>query len=440
MNLLHVIQRYYPFIGGSEIYFGVLSEHFAARGHRVTVYTTDAWDLEHFWADGKRQVPSDAPRERRGVAIRRFAVRRPPGWSLGYPVTRRLMTHLSDLPLPGRAALLRQAGRLSPWAPDLERALHHEPGRFDLVHTANIALEGPILAAAGYCRRRDVPLVVTPFVHLGEDHDRRVRKYYSMRHQLDLLRAADAVVVQTAREERFLADRGVPTGRLHRIGAGVAPAEVLGGDAASFRARHRIDGALVTIIGTTAFDKGTIHLVEAMRALWRDGVSATLAIAGPTMEHFVTYFDALPRAERARCRLLGFITPADKRDLLAATTVYAQPSRTESFGLPFLENWCHGTPVIGAHAGGIPDVIADGEDGLLVPFADVPALAGAIRTLLEDPQLARALGERGRAKVNERYTWDRITAAFERIYAALTGAAPREVASPIGEQASVAHP
>src|SRR5262249_40387434 len=156
-------------------YFRALSEGFAARGDRVTVYTTDAWDLEHFWAGGKRTVQwGGEARELNGVAIRRFAVRRPPFWRIGYPVTRRLMTHFSALPLPGGAAALRAAGYLSPWVPSLGRTLAGDAERFDLVHSANIALESLILAAEDYSRRRDVPLVVTPFVHLGEDGDRRV--------------------------------------------------------------------------------------------------------------------------------------------------------------------------------------------------------------------------------------------------------------------------
>ncbi|MFN8515883.1 MAG: glycosyltransferase [Chloroflexia bacterium] len=152
---------------------------------QVTVYTTDAWDLEHFWAGGKRRVDwGEGFREHNGVAIRRFAVRRPPLWRLGYPVTRRLMTHLSDLPVPGGEAALRRAGYLSPWLPSLERALGEETARFDVVHSANISLEAPILAAEDYCRRMDVPLVVTPFVHLAEADRRQVSKYYTMRHQL----------------------------------------------------------------------------------------------------------------------------------------------------------------------------------------------------------------------------------------------------------------
>ena len=78
--------------------------------------------------------------------------------------------------------------------------------------------------------------------------------------------------------------------------------------------------------------------------------------------------------------------------------------------------------MIGARAGGVPDVIDDGRDGLLVPFADVPALAGAIRTLLTDRALAAELGARGRAKVHERYTWDHVTAAFAALYDEVTGA------------------
>jgi glycogen synthase len=72
--------------------------------------------------------------------------------------------------------------------------------------------------------------------------------------------------------------------------------------------------------------------------------------------------------------------------------------------------------VIGARAGGVPDVIDDGEDGLLVPFGDVPALADALRSLLDDPTLAARLGERGRAKTLERLTWERVAQAFAGIY------------------------
>jgi len=248
-----------------------------------------------------------------------------------------------------------------------------------------------------------------------------VVKYYAMRHQLGALRRAAAVVAQTPRELRFLRSCGVDEARLHLVGAGVDPATVTGGDGAAFRARHRIDGPIVACIGAMAHDKGTPHVVAALQRLWREGSDATLVLAGPALAHFTRFHAGLPEADRARCRLLGFIDEEEKRDLLAAATVFALPSRTDSFGIVYLEAWCCGLPVIGAHAGGVPDVIADGEDGLLVPFGDVPALATALRTLLADPTLARTFGARGREKVLAGLTWDHVFAAFARIYDDLLG-------------------
>jgi glycosyltransferase involved in cell wall biosynthesis len=118
-------------------------------------------------------------------------------------------------------------------------------------------------------------------------------------------------------------------------------------------------------------------------------------------------------------RLLGFVAKRTQADILAATDVLALPSRTDSFGIVFLDAWANGVPVIGANAGGIPGVVTDGVDGLLVPFGDVPALATFLRRLLDDRSLRHRMGEAGRAKVLEHYTWDRIVAAVHDLYARL---------------------
>ena len=74
MRILHVIQRYYPYVGGSELYFQELSERLARAGHRVEVWTTDAWDLDYFWSKKARRI--ETPHEtHNGVVIRRFRVR-----------------------------------------------------------------------------------------------------------------------------------------------------------------------------------------------------------------------------------------------------------------------------------------------------------------------------------------------------------------------------
>ncbi|NTW03037.1 MAG: glycosyltransferase family 4 protein, partial [Oscillochloris sp.] len=247
--------------------------------------------------------------------------------------------------------------------------------------------------------------------HLGEPGNSQILRYYSMPHQINLLRRCDAVATMTSLERDFLLACGVSAGRLHTVGAGVTPAELVGGDGERFRQTQCIAGPIVLSVGTAAFDKGTVHVLEAMRKLWASGSDAIWVQCGPLMGHFEQIYAGLPEAERARTRVLGYVSDQVRHDALAAADVYAQPSRTDSFGITYLEAWCYGVPVVGARAGGVPAVISHAVDGLLVPFGDVPALTEAITQLLSDRELARAMGAVGQAHVYRSMTWD---AVYER--------------------------
>jgi len=417
MNILHIIQLYYPVASGAARYFAEVGERLAHEGHRVTVLTTDAYDLEYFWAAGKRRIAQ--PHElHNGVEIVRFPVRRLPGPALLYPILRRLMVEISRV--PGTTPLLRRLATLTPRLPDMRRYLRAQAAAsarpFDLIHTTNITLDFAILPALDFARAYTIPFVCTPFVHLGEPGSRAILRYYSMRHQIDLLKRSDRVIVQTNVERAELAARGIPPERMRRIGVGVSPADVAGGDAARFRAEQRIAGPLVLAIGALAYDKGTIHLVEALRRLWAVGCDATLALIGAPLSHFTHFYERLPQDVRGRIRLLPYASDEIKRDALAAADLFALPSRTDSFGIVYLEAWCYRLAVIGARAGGVPDVIDDERDGLLVPFGDLPALAGAIERLLHDRALAQQLGQAGYAKVCRELTWEHIYAQVRAVY------------------------
>lgn len=421
MHFLHIVQLYWPVPSGAARYFMELGGRLAREGHRVTVLATDAWDLEYLWDGRRRRVPEPEGMHD-GVHVRRFPVRRAPGPPIVYPVVRRLMVELGRAGSAAAPALRRLAA-LTPRQPELERHLATAPELADvaLVHTTNITLDFAILPAARWARSRGIPHLCTPFVHLGESGSRQIVRYYSMPHQLELLRAADAVATMTTLERDFLVARGVPPDCVTVVGAGVDPAEVTGGDGARFRAAHDIAGPVVLSMGAAAYDKGTVHVLEALRRLWAEGHAVTWVQCGPLLGHFEAVVAQLPEAERARTRVLGYVSDEVRRDALAAATVYAQPSRTDSFGITYLEAWCNEVPVVGAQAGGVPAVIDDGADGLLVPFGDVAALAGALRRLLQDRELATAMGRRGRAKVLGRLTWD---AAYERARALYSALAP----------------
>lgn len=383
------------------------------------MWTTNAWDLDYFWSGKARRVKEERETHN-GVAIRRFPVRQLPFPPIYYRAWRRAMAELSDLPVD-TTRLLYGMSTLTPWIPDLRKAFAALPrGAFELVHTTNITFESMVAAAADYAEHAGIPHVITPFTHLGEQGDRSVSRFYSMRHQIDLDRRANKVIVQTRLERDFLEDLGVPARKMERVGVGVNPYGVVGGNGERFRRKYGIEGPIVYYIGAAAYDKGATHTIEAMRKVWERGVEATFLMAGSTMlDKFKAYYDALPAEVRQRCRWLGFISDEDKRDLNAAGQVFCMPSRTDSFGIVYLEAWLYGVPVIGANAGGVPEVISDGVDGYLVEFGDVPALANRIQLLLQRPETAREMGNAGKRKVLAEHTWDRKIARIAEIYAEL---------------------
>ena len=419
MNLLHVNAAYPPFLGGSEVYTAAMSERFVRYGHQVTVVTTNASEVEYFWNPRKDHV-GVGWEERNGVRVFRGRVGHLPVSPWSFYGLRRLATTLGRWPNVTTSVLRWLAPRM-PAVPGIEDRLSQLPGRYDLVHGINIALEWPLIAAWRYARRQALPFVATPFVHVGESERQDVLINYVMPHQLEVLQDADAVMVQTEIERRCLMRLGVSEERFHRLGMGVSLDDLKGGDARRFRDSHGLSDPIVAFLGVVTYDKGSFHLVRAMERLWSQGEEAHLVIAGPQVDEFKRFYRRLPPATRDRILLLGPVLGRDKRDLLAATDVFALPSRIDSFGIVYLEAWAYGKPVIGARAGGVPDVIHEGEDGLLVGFGDVQELAGAIVVLLDEPERARRMGRRGRRKVESRYTWDHVYARLKTVYGRLAG-------------------
>lgn len=409
MKCLHVIHRYWPALGGSEKYFTEISERLAADGNQVIVFTTDAIDIQHFWLRDKERIKK--PFEtRNGVAIRRFRVRKLPK----QPQAQRVLSKLPGTPAKSLFSFP------SPILPGLMLEVRRAE-KFDIVHATALPYDSILYAAYVIARRQKIPLVYSPFIHLGEVENDEVRKNYTRRHQLELLRKADKVIVQTVMERDFLLGEGFSPEKILLLGMGINPWELEGGKAERFRKKYGIAGPIVCYIGPKTYDKGTFHLVNAMDSLWSTGNPSTLVLAGAEIEDFKNFFSKLKNDVRSKCLLLDYVTEDEKSDLLDAANVLVLPSRSDSFGIVLLESWFYGKPVIGARAGGIPGVIRDGVDGILVPFGNETELAVAIKKTLVDRKLARKLGLAGREKVLREFTWDRKYAVVNSLYQQLCG-------------------
>jgi glycogen synthase len=423
VRILHVIARYWPGLGGAEMHLAEISARLAAEGHQVTVATTDALDFQTL-SDPRRRRVAVLDEQHDGVRILRFPLRHLPACPRGYAAWRYLLRFLSAsavTPVAGLAWL----SRFTPWVPGLWQWARTNRDEFDLVGGMSILFEPVVAAGLSMARRRQVPFIIYPLTHLGvgslpgNDH---LSSFYTMRHQLSLVRASQAVLAQTDTERAFYEGKGVPGERISVVGPGVDPAKVLGGDGQRFRRKHGIEGPLVVSLASLDYSKGTISLVEAVRQVRAGGRRVALALAGTMMESFRVYWEGLAEEDRQGVQVLGSVNEEEKRDLLAACDVFAVPSRTDSFGIVYLEAWLYGKPVIGAQAWGIQDVIHDGRDGRLAPFGDAAALAAVIADLLDHPETRASLGASGRQEVYARHTWEHKYAQVREIYTALVQA------------------
>ena len=119
----------------------------------------------------------------------------------------------------------------------------------------------------------------------------------------------------------------------------------------------------------------------------------------------------------AQCRFVGAVPHEQVPVWLRQLDVFVAPSRAESFGVAVIEAGACALPVVVSDAGGLPEVVRDGETGLVVPREDVPALQAALKRLVLDEALRRRLGRAGREHVAREYAWevsvDRMMACYE---------------------------
>jgi phosphatidylinositol alpha-1,6-mannosyltransferase len=185
-------------------------------------------------------------------------------------------------------------------------------------------------------------------------------------------------------------------------------------DAAPVRLRHgMVDGAWLLTVGASAPHKGVDTAFRALAELRKGRPSLRYAVAGARQ-----HTEALRRLADAhgvadRVVFIPDVTEAELPGLYRAADLYLGVSRrdgrsVEGFGIALAEASAAGLPVIAGRSGGIPELVRDGETGLLVDPERTGPLVQAIERLLDNPQLSRRLADAGRAEVERYYNWDRV--------------------------------
>lgn len=229
-------------------------------------------------------------------------------------------------------------------------------------------------------------------------------------------RLCAAIVAVSEATRDALVEQGYPAARVVVVHNGIeAP------DAQPARPEGvPADAALLLLVGRLAAVKGQRQLIEALARLRR--TDAVVLLAGKDIERGGAYcreleFRAAELGVDDRVVFLGYRN--DVPALLAAADVLVLPSQVEGLPLVVLEAMAAARPVVATAVGGTPELVFDGETGLLVPAGDVTALTAALDELLADPTRARALGVAGRRRFEERFTLETMTRRVLALYEGL---------------------
>ena len=171
---------------------------------------------------------------------------------------------------------------------------------------------------------------------------------------------------------------------------------------------------IVGVVGSLYGVKGHRFLLDAAPQILDACRSTTFVLVGRGELEAELRAHATRLGLDRQVRFLGFRD--DARELLSLFDVFALPSLSEGLSVALLEAMAAGKPVVATNVGGNPELITNGETGLLVPPGDVPSLAAAIGRLLKDPGEARRLGENGMSRVTKSFGLESMIGGYQAIY------------------------
>ncbi|MFC0252904.1 glycosyltransferase [Massilia consociata] len=381
--------------GGQNVYVAQLARELARAGHQVDVFTRrDAPEQRQVvqWADNIRviHVPAGPPR---------------------YVPKEQMLPHIDT------------------FARFVTRFVRRQHGAYDIVH-ANFFMSG--MVAQQLKQALGLPFVIT-FHALG-----RVRRLAQgtadtfpverMRIEAMLMRAADRIIAECP-QDRHDMERlyGAPPSRIAVAPCGFSPDELWPVPMPEARARLGVaDGRFVVLqLGRMVPRKGVDTVIQGVAMLRRHyGIDAELLIVGG--DAAASGNDGLELARlqgvasdlgvAAHVRFAGQQPRAILRDYYSAANVFASTPWYEPFGITPVEAMACARPVIGSEVGGIKSTVHDSVTGFLIPSRDPAALAERLARLHRHPDLAQAMGEAGRRRACELYTWRHVAAQLAAIY------------------------
>lgn len=354
----------------------------ASLGHSVSIYTTNQ--------DGPSEmdVPTDKPLFKDGVEIRYFPVQHPRFWRFSIPLARALRKAIQEV---------------------------------DIVHIHSLYLFHN-LVAAHYCRKNNVPYLVRPHGTLDPFLYKRHRLRKSVMEFLSEdrnIKYAAAIHFTTEEEKKLAAPYIFQTpGIVVPLGLELSEYEDMP-ERGTFKSQYpETKGKkIILFFGRLNFKKGLDILVQAFARVARDRDDVHLVLAGPDNEGYGEKVRGWLHRNGVlnRATFTGMLTGEDKLAVLRDADIFVLPSYTENFGISVVEAMACGLPVVISDKVNIWREVEASGAGRVAP-CDADRFAEMMLDLLDNPEEAKRIGEKGKALVKERYQWSSVALAMEDVY------------------------
>lgn len=423
-KILYLPTRYFPAISGAEFYFQRLAEIFTKiYNYKVDIYTSDAIDFKAL-KDPIGKIIKKA--DKNYYSVNQLQVNR---YSIDYSLSiEEQMQFIKKMPyysaLDLSDACLRDLLKNGPYLRNMiEYFLEKTNLKYDIVHSTFFPYFN-LLISLIVGKKISAPVVCTPFFHFSNPR-------YMNSAPVEVLKKFDLLIACTNLEKKFLIENiGISKKKIKVLSMGVDYEKFhskskKGKDAYCFKEKffkkNEKKFKMVLFCGHKNYEKGALSILRAIPYIIEKYKKLYFVFIGPSTFAFNRELSKIQKIKNVRIlnfspdNLTGYF---DKKKIAAfkEAEIYLMPSRSDAFGIAFLEAWAAGKPVIGSDIGATPEVIRNNIDGILVPFDNHKDIADKVLTLINNKKLRRNIGLAGNAKVIERYSWNQIAEKTDAIY------------------------
>lgn len=423
-HILYLPTRYFPSISGAEFYVQRIAELLSSKYHyHVDIYTSNAIDFKALRSTEGKSIDSN---NKFFEYVNHLKINR-------FPIEEKVtlqekIAYIKNLPEYRLLKLSDDSLKLflknGPYLLDLiEYLLNSKDKNYDLAHTVffpyfNLIITliiGKIFA---------IPTICTPFFHFSNPR-------YLNDKLIEVLRKFDLLIACTHLEKKYLVNQcKINQGNITVIPMGVDMEKFMSvntpkSEKYSFKEKFfqkkEKRFKMVLFCGYKNYEKGAISVLKSIPMILDKMKKVYFVFIGPSTQAYNRELSKILKIKNTRIinftpdNLTGYY---DKNKLAAfkETDVFCMPSRSDAFGIVFLEAWAAGKPVIGANIGATPEVINNNIDGYLVDFDNPRDIAEKVVKLLKKKRIRKKFGSAGKKKVSQNYTWEQVTKKTHLIY------------------------